>query len=983
MPASESKAGVWGLVVVLSLLLGNASVSYWTTRQLAYYNSRVVHTREVLETLDSVHAAIAEAEAGQRGYLITGEPIYQDTYQAAAAETRTEAERLIELTVDNPAQQKRAGTLQALVADRLERLQHNIELKRESGPEAAFAVVGTDQGQELMDQVRREVGEMHDTENALLAFRNEQSKRSLRVKVATNVLGTLLGGAAVYLAYYLFRRRLAERRSEERNARTLARLSSAVSELRQRALTDVGIDALEQNAVELIANVLNVPLVKLLELLPDGREFLLRAGVGWHDGLVGHATLSAGLDSQAGYTLHASRPVVVGDLTTHEPVIVDDLKTETRFSGPALLIDHGVVSGVSIIIYDQPDRPFGVLGAHSTWRRSFTRQEIGFLQAVANVLANAIQRRRAEDALRNSEQRLRALADSMPEIVWTSLPDGRCDYVNQPWFDYTGMTMQETFGFGWVSAMKEDDVDRSTENWMHSIETGEPFENEFRFRSRTGKYRWFLGRAQPLRDAEGRIVKWFGNCMDIEDHKRMEQSLKDADRRKDEFLAMLAHELRNPLAPIRNGLEVLAREPGEHQEIVHLMQEQMEHVIRLVDDLLDVSRIVRGRIELRKQPVELASIVNRAVSAVESTIADRGHDLRVSLPEEDLWVSADPVRLVQIIENLLNNAAKYTENGGRIELHARRLDSAVCLRVRDNGIGIDPELLPRIFELFTQSSRSLDRAEGGLGIGLTLVHRLVELHGGSVSAASDGPGQGSEFSVRLPLIQPPAAPTPSSGHLPHSAPRRILIVDDNMAAAKMLAMLLASENGHQVEIAHDGPSALPLLKSFRPQIVLLDIGLPGMDGYEVARAIRKDVQFDDVLLVALTGYGQPEDVQKSLAAGFDEHLVKPPALPDLLQVLVHPRLKNIPPAEPVGTISPTEPSPRRPLPHTGNEIETPLHSAAHELGNLAHVVRLAVHLLQKDEHSADVQTIQEMLEGAAASIGDVGKSLCDTPAAPS
>jgi PAS domain S-box-containing protein len=849
---------------------------------------------------------------------------------------------------------------------------------QKGGLDAVQKVVGTDRGQELMEQIRHEADGMRTAEDNLLAFRAERSARSVRVKIATNIVGTLLGAAAVCLAFFLFQRRLAERRNAELSARAQARRASAISELGQRTLTDVGIASLEEKAVQLIADILDVPLVKVLELLPDGGTFRLRAGVGWREGLVGEATISAGLDSQAGYTLHASQPVVIGDLTTHAPVIVDDLRSESRFARPSFLLDHGVVSGISVIIYDQPDHPFGVLGAHTTWQRTFSDEEARFLQAVANVLAAAFQRRRAEEALRDSEQRFRALADSVPEIVWTSEPDGRCDYVNQRWHDFTGMTLEETVGFGWVSALKEDDVERSTDRWMHSVETGEPFDNEFRFRAKEGTYRWFLGRALPLRDAQGRIVKWFGNCMDIDEHKRMEQSLKDADRRKDEFLAMLAHELRNPLAPIRNGLEVLSRELGEKHEIVQLMQEQMEHVVRLVDDLLDVSRIVRGRIGLRMQPVELASIVYRAVSAVESMIGERGHELRISIPQDQLWVSADPVRLVQIIENLLNNAAKYTDPGGRIELQAERVDSELCLCVRDNGVGIDADLLPGVFDLFTQSSRSLDRSQGGLGIGLTLVRRLVESHGGSISAASDGPGKGSEFSVRLPLIEPPVESyRPTEGLPVSTAPRRILIVDDNAAAAKMLAMLLGHEDGqHQIETAHDGPAALRVMASFHPHLVLLDIGLPDMDGYEVAETIRKDPEFNDVLLVALTGYGQPDDVRKSREAGFDEHLVKPPALPDLQRLLVHPRLMHVPPAEPAHTPNGVQAFAGEP-PSTEH---TSLCSAAHELGNLAHVVRLAVHLLKKNEHSAEVQTVQELLEGAATSMGALGESLREAPA---
>jgi two-component system CheB/CheR fusion protein len=318
------------------------------------------------------------------------------------------------------------------------------------------------------------------------------------------------------------------------------------------------------------------------------------------------------------------------------------------------------------------------------------------------------------------------------------------------------------------------------------------------------------------------------------------------------------------------------------------MERQVTHLTRLVDDLLDVSRITRGLVELKRAPVELAAVVGQAVEMARAAVESRGHELLVTLPARAVRLEADPTRLTQVLFNLLNNAAKYTEPGGRIWLAAERDGNAVELRVRDTGVGIGPELLPKVFDLFTQGERTLDRAQGGLGLGLTLVKRLVEMHGGTVTARSAGPGAGSEFTVRLPALpagpaeQPPA---PSAAPAPAARPARVLVVDDNPDVAESVAMLLVEGLGHEVKVAHSGPQALELAREFRPEAVLLDIGLPGMDGYEVARRLRQLPGADGALLVALSGYGQEEDRRRSREAGFDEHLLKPAGWATLQPVL--------------------------------------------------------------------------------------------------
>ncbi|MFL5245838.1 MAG: PAS domain S-box protein [Gemmataceae bacterium] len=383
---------------------------------------------------------------------------------------------------------------------------------------------------------------------------------------------------------------------------------------------------------------------------------------------------------------------------------------------------------------------------------------------------------------------------------------------------------------------------------------------------------------------------------DAIENARLYMEVKEADRRKDDFLAMLAHELRNPLAPVRNALQILRMRNADGVTVERakdVMERQMEHLVRLVDDLLDVSRIMRDKIELRKERIELNKIVERAVETAQPLIDAQGHQLIVNLPSEPLWVEADSIRLSQVIANLLNNAAKYTEKAGRINLSAHQEGNEVVLQVKDNGIGIAPDMQTRIFDLFMQADRSIDRSQGGLGIGLTLVRRLVEMHHGRVTVASAGPGQGSEFTIRVPalaVLDGEGKMQSGKGDPAERAPsRRILIVDDNVDAAESLAMVLHLLK-QQTRIVHDGTAALAAAREFSPDIILLDIGLPGMSGYEVAKHLRQQREFLETMLVAMTGYGQEDDRRRSQQAGFDHHLVKPVNLADLQKLIGEPRM---------------------------------------------------------------------------------------------
>lgn len=499
--------------------------------------------------------------------------------------------------------------------------------------------------------------------------------------------------------------------------------------------------------------------------------------------------------------------------------------------------------------------------------------------------------KRAEEALSESQARFRILSESMPQMVWTAQPNGQVDYVNQTFATYSGQSTESLLGAGWTELLEPTDRSRLVEAWKASLATGESLEVEHRLRHHDGEFRWHLTRALPMHDANHQIAQWVGTNTDIHVHKQLEALLKEEHQQKDQFLAMLAHELRNPLAPLANAVEVLVAAPqdaAQAAELLPLMQRQVQQLTRLIDDLLDVSRVSQGRMLLRRERTLVATIAHAAVEAVQPWITDRQHLLTVTLPKEELWIDADAARMAQVLTNLLQNAAKYTESGGRIALTVERAGREVLFRIQDNGPGISPSMLTRIFELFMQVEQTLDRAHGGLGIGLTLVKTLVEMHGGRVTAQSEGLGQGSQFIVRLPLIDAPilelnvtleppliVAPLPSL---------QVLVVDDVRASAKTLAMML-HVLGQNAEATFDGPSAIDKVTAGKFAVVFLDIAMPGMDGLEVVKRLRANPDLKMLTIVALTGFGQAEDKQRSLDAGFDEHLIKPTSL-DLLRGVI-------------------------------------------------------------------------------------------------
>ena len=488
-------------------------------------------------------------------------------------------------------------------------------------------------------------------------------------------------------------------------------------------------------------------------------------------------------------------------------------------------------------------------------------------------------RKRAEAELRT----LAAVVETSGDFVGLCTPDLVPFYVNEAGRRMLGLEGRDVSQTRVLEYFWPEDRARIESEAVPKLMRDGRWSGEVRFRNfSTGAPIHTMWNAFAIRDEAGAVAAWATISPNLNELKRAEEALQRANRelvvsarRKDEFLATLAHELRNPLAPIANAVELLGatgRADPMLDAVRGIIERQFRHMVRLIDDLLDVSRITSGKLMLRRERISLAAVIEQALETARPHV--RGHEFTVSLPREPVWLDADPVRLAQVFSNLLNNACKYTPGGGHIRLTAERAGGEIVVRVRDTGIGIDAEHLPGVFDMFSQAAPALERAQGGLGIGLSLALALARMHGGRIEARSEGRGKGAEFIVTLPACDEAPLAERAGDAARASATRRILVVDDNADGADSLAMLLRAE-GHAVEIAYDGPGAIDAVASFKPDLVLLDIGLPRMNGYEACRAIRKRTGGEGIVIAALTGWGQEEDHRRSREAGFDAHLVKP------------------------------------------------------------------------------------------------------------
>jgi PAS domain S-box-containing protein len=503
---------------------------------------------------------------------------------------------------------------------------------------------------------------------------------------------------------------------------------------------------------------------------------------------------------------------------------------------------------------------------------------------VTNVTAN----KNAEHALAYQRRMYEAILTNTPDLAYVWNLEHRFIYANEGLLRMWGRTWEEAIGRNclelgyepWHAALHDREIEQV-------VATKQPVRGEVPFNGAFGR-RYYDYLLVPVIGASGEVEAVAGTTRDVTERKQLEGSLIDADRRKDEFLATLAHELRNPLAPIRNSVSLLrlSGAAGPAGQMWEMMDRQVSHMVRLVDDLMEVSRITRGKIELRKSVVDLAEVIAAAVETSRPLIESARHELIVEIPPQPLLVEADAMRLAQVFSNLLNNAVRYTDPGGRIGVVAGREDGRAMVTVADTGIGIAPEALPRVFDMFVQINARDSRGQTGLGIGLTLVRSLIEMHGGSVAARSAGAGRGSEFVVRLPLAREGASLAKAGLNAARKirGVPRVMVVDDNRDAADSLAAVLKIL-GAEVCVTHDGQSALDQLGAFHPAAVFLDLGMPGMDGYETARHMRARDDARGTMIIALTGWGQESDRHQTQAAGFNQHLVKPADITALRAVL--------------------------------------------------------------------------------------------------
>jgi PAS domain S-box-containing protein len=559
----------------------------------------------------------------------------------------------------------------------------------------------------------------------------------------------------------------------------------------------------------------------------------------------------------------------------------------------AVVLKEGrAVTGEEIIV-ERPDGTRASVVPYPTPLRDAEGTIIGGI----NMLIDVTDRKQAEE----TRARLAAIVESSDDAVVGKTLDGIITSWNGAAEKMFGYTATEAVGQH-ISLIIPAERREEEDEVLARLRNGQKIDHfETERQAKDGRRINISLTVSPIRSPAGKIIGASKVARDITERKRTEKALQEADRRKTEFLATLAHELRNPLAPIRNSLHILRMgDDAPAVERVHeMLERQVNHLVRLVDDLLEISRITSGKIELRTEPVEIAAAIRTAVETSKPLIEAGGHQLAITLPAQPLTVEADPLRLSQIIANLLNNAAKYTDPGGQLWLTATREGGEVAISVRDTGIGLSADMLASVFEMFMQVDGNHKRSQGGLGIGLSLVKRLVELHGGRVEAKSAGVGRGSEFKIRLPLAKkqlPVVKAKVTKSPNPRPAQRqRILVVDDNKDAAMTLGMLLKML-GQEICTAHDGAGALAAIESHRPSLVLLDLGMPGMSGFEVAQRVRAVPQFAHVALVALTGWGQEEDRQRTRAAGFDDHLVKPVDLAALSALLARMDSRSCEPA---------------------------------------------------------------------------------------
>jgi len=949
-----------------AVLVGNAAVSVFHTAQLRHESAAVLHSNELLLALDNVLSLVKDAESGQRGYVITGDPEYLAPYRAAVASIQAQLDALERLASEDPVQQRLMADVRRRVGAKLGELELTVGLRDRKGFDLTRDVIVLGAGRAQMEALRATAAEMAAHEGQRLAARQAAADATYRTALVSEALASLaalaaLVGLAIVLARHLRARDEAQAliaAQGERLRVTLESIGDAVittdldgrvSNLNRVAesLTGWRVEEAQQQPLEKVFRIVNestrTPVENpALRALRDG----VIVGLANHTLLIGRDGSQTPIDDSAA-------PIRDPQGRVHGCILVfrdiSERKAAEREIGEAQARLQRVVTDMAIpTMVFADDGEVVLVNAAWTGITGFAADELRTLpawtrnaygeraEAMNDVIArlfdleasvdngereittasgekriwhfvtapigrdakgrrmlvtNAIdvtERRRLEQALAEKEASTRLAMEAANYGGWEwDRGSGRITGTEKM-RELLGFDGDEPISFERFQQQLHPD-DRAlreraiAEAWLTGV-----LRAEYRVVRRDGELRWISSRGRVLRGADG-SERMLGVVGDITEQKRALAALEDADRRKDEFLATLAHELRNPLAPLRNSLAIVQRSAGDPATFAKasgVMERQLSHLVRLIDDLLDVSRISLDKLTLRVETADLGAVLEHAVEASRPAAERAGHVLEVHLPERPVRLQADRARLSQVFSNLIGNACKFTPDGGRVVIDARVAGEQAVVRVRDNGIGIAADRIGGVFEMFAQIDNSLERAHGGLGIGLTLVRRLVEMHGGSVIATSAGLGEGSEFVVTLPLTQGASdvAPGPAPTAAAPAGRLRMLVVDDNGDSAESLALLL-SLAGHETHVAHTGPEALDRADALRPDAVLLDLGLPGLNGYEVCRRLRAAAWAREIPIVAITGWGQADDRQRSKDAGFDGHLVKPVVFGELTALL--------------------------------------------------------------------------------------------------
>jgi PAS domain S-box-containing protein len=818
-----------GLVVSIGLLvlllIASALVWAYNVAELHSAADWVDHTHQVLATLEDIGAAVRDAESAQRGYIITGNPDFLDNYASATPKIDQLVAQFDRLTTDNAEQQARIPELRSQIAARLKILTDSKALYDQGGLPALNDMIKLGAGRQKMSELRQTIDSMERDETELLRVRSIRTEHAYRAALASGAIGLFLALVAVAAFVRLLRRHWQSR----------AEAATAFWDQREQFRTTLA---------SIGDGVMTTDGAGRVEFMNQVAESL----TGWH-----------AADAQ-GMPLKSVMSII--NEQTREPAInpVDRVLREGVVVG---LANHTILlkKGGGEIPIDDSAAPIRDIDGRVTGC-VFVFRDISERKAADAEIDRLLTREKLR------AERLRRLTDAALTLNSATTRESVVNVLRQEAklvldAEHADLQFDPSDGQPTPNIVVVPLIARN----------GQPF----------GYLHLATRQAGEFTEDDQAILKQLAHMASVAvENAQLYEELHSSNQRKNEFLATLAHELRNPLAPIRNSLELMQISQGNPAMLAEsrgVIERQVVQMVRLIDDLLDISRISRGKIELRKELVPLQQVIATAVESSQPIIREYRHELSTKVPGEPLTVIADPTRLAQAILNLINNAAKYTNPGGQIALVVERQDDSAVIRVRDNGVGIPPEMLDRVFEMFAQVDQSLERSHGGLGIGLTIVRRLVEMHGGTVEAHSAGRDQGSEFVVRLPLSnQLPAmagaAPPDRRLAAPGKQPRRILAVDDNEDAVNTLAAMLRIM-GHDVQTAYDGMEAVDVAARFKPEIVLLDIGLPRLNGYEVCRRIRELPDGRNTMIVAITGWGQEEDRRRSKEAGFDQHLVKP------------------------------------------------------------------------------------------------------------